>query len=61
MIRRPCKCGSLPVIGERVHGRIHMLQVQCECGARGVCMMFTKPEDRAKMKQAAEDGWNIAE
>lgn len=60
MIRRPCKCGATPTIEESVSFPIHIIQVQCKCGLKGAALMYTKPQDRERMRQAAADGWNLA-
>jgi hypothetical protein len=39
--------------------RIHILRIECPCGQHGATLMFTKPADRDRMKQAAADGWNL--
>lgn len=59
MIRRPCSCGELPAIVEREKRGIYTLRVECKCGLFGGTLMFTKPEQREKMNQAAADGWNL--
>lgn len=56
---RPCQCGKLPAITENTVSRIHILRVECKCGAFGASMLFTKREHREKMEQAAVDGWNM--
>jgi Zn/Cd-binding protein ZinT len=37
-----------------------MLVIAYKCGNRGVTLMFTKREQRAKMKLVAWDRWNLA-
>lgn len=56
---RPCKCGQTPVLTEREQCGIHIMQLRCQCGQHGATLMYTKPEDRARVMQAALDGWNI--
>ena len=61
MILRPCKCGATPAIKEAERYKIRTMRLECPCGRRGAALMYTKPEDRARMLQAAADGWNLAE
>lgn len=61
MIIRPCRCGATPAAAERLVGLVHIVQMKCTCGARGATLMYTKPEDRARMIQAAHDGWNLGD
>lgn len=55
----PCKCGQRPTLTEREHSGIRIIRIECECGKRGACLMYTKVEDADKMRQAAADGWNL--
>lgn len=59
-MNRPCKCGSAPVLAEREQRGIQIMRLECTCGRRGATLMYTKPDDREKMAQAAWDGWNLA-
>lgn len=61
MILRPCKCGATPTITRQTTGNVYLTQVICRCGAHGAMLMHTKPEDTARMRQAAADGWNMAD
>lgn len=60
MILRPCKCGATPTLTESERHGIQIMRLECKCGNRGGTLLFTKHEQREKMKQAAEDGWNLA-
>jgi|GEM_PF-4861008 len=59
MTIRPCRCGQIPQITETTVKQIHMIRVKCACGEQGAALLYTKPEDRARMVQAAWDGWNL--
>lgn len=59
-MNRPCSCGSTPKLNEREQYGIQIMRLECSCGKHGATLMYTKPEDRAKMAQAAWDGWNLA-
>lgn len=66
MTLRPCTahlpagiCGQLPAITESERSGIQILRVECKCGAHGATLMYSKPQDRARMLQAAADGWNL--
>lgn len=63
-MNRPCTCGSTPELTEDqklVFGQIiYTMRLICGCEKKGALLMYTKPEDRAKMQQAAWDGWNLA-
>lgn len=61
MTIRPCKCGATPKFHRQKKGHVFLMQLRCDCGAHGAVLMFTKREDAPKMKQAAADGWNLAE
>lgn len=61
MIIKRCKCGAIPKIYRGENGPVFLLQLQCRCGDKGALLMFTKPEDEARMRQAAIDGWNLAD
>lgn len=61
MTLRPCRCGQLPAITEKTVSQIHILRLECACGEHGATLMYTKPEDRDKMRQAGIDGWNLAD
>ncbi len=60
MTLRPCHCGSTPELTESEKYHIQIMRLECSCGNHGATLMYSKPEDRAKMRQAAEDGWNLA-
>jgi hypothetical protein len=68
MTLRPCTairpdgktCGATPALTESERYGINIMRLECQCGNRGATLMYSKPEDRARMKQAAEDGWNLA-
>lgn len=49
------------MLTESQHGHIHIMQLVCRCGNHGATLMYTKPEDRARMQQAAWDGWALCE
>lgn len=57
---RPCPCGCTPTLKESESSGIQIIRLECACGERSACLMYTKPEDRARMIQAAWDGWNLA-
>lgn len=63
-MNRPCTCGSTPELTEATHDckpvPIQQMRLVCACGRKGAVLFYTKPEDRAKMQQAAWDGWNLA-
>lgn len=61
MILRLCKCGATPNFSERAAGLVQIVQVVCQCGRHGTTLMFTQERDRERMKQAAADGWNLAD
>lgn len=61
MTIRPCKCGSTPEFDRSISGSVYIIQLRCKCGRHGATLMFTKPDDRLKMEQAAVDGWNMGE
>lgn len=61
MILRPCACGRTPTIAESERYRIHILSIKCTCGKPAVTLMYSKPADRDRMKQAAVDGWNLGQ
>ena len=58
---KPCPCGSTPTLAESVRYDIQIMRLECRCGKHGSTLMYTRPEDRAKMAQAAWDGWNLAD
>lgn len=58
---RQCPCGSTPTLTEREQSGIQIMRLVCACGKHGATLMYTKPEDRARMAQAAIDGWNLAD
>lgn len=60
MTLRPCHCGATPILVESEKYSIHIMRLECRCGHRGATLMYSKPSDRAKMQQAAWDGWNLA-
>jgi hypothetical protein len=68
MTIRPCTaiqpdgkvCGATPTLTESERYNIQIMRLECKCGNRGATLLYTKPEDRAKMAQAAWDGWNLA-
>jgi hypothetical protein len=60
MILRPCRCGKLPAITQRMLIMMHVVQVKCPCGQHGVAASYIKPADEARTVQAAVDGWNLA-
>ena len=43
----------------RTQQGINILRVECECGNHGATVMYVKPEDEARTKEAAADGWNL--
>jgi hypothetical protein len=55
----PCDCGDTPAITERTLDARKVVQVKCSCGARGASVLYTKPADEERTKQAAVDGWNF--
>jgi hypothetical protein len=57
----PCQCGSTPAFVHSQHGATRMMRLACNCGNRGAALLYTKPEDRARMVQAGIDGWNLAD
>jgi hypothetical protein len=57
---RKCACGRTPAFQSRRDGSTRILQLKCACGNLGATLMYTKPEDEARMQQAAIDGWNLA-
>lgn len=61
MTPNPCRCRATPTITEREQAGVHILRVECACGRHGATLMFTRPADRARMVQAAWDGWNLAD
>lgn len=56
----PCKCGATPKFLTCHDGPDVSLQLACTCGRMGVVITYTKPEDRARVVQAAVDGWNLS-
>ncbi len=60
-MNRPCPCGSTPALTEREQSGIQIMRLVCPCGRSGASLMYTKPGDRARMAQAAWDGWNLAD
>lgn len=61
LLVRPCGCGKPPRFAcGRGPGPIYMLQLRCGCGNKGATLMYTKPADEQRMRQAAVDGWNLA-
>lgn len=58
---RRCKCGSTPKILTCHDGPDTLLQLACKCGRKGAVLSYTKPEDAARVAQAAIDGWNLAD
>jgi hypothetical protein len=60
-MNRPCQCGSTPELTEREQYAIQIMRLECPCGKHGATLMYTKPEDRLKMAQAAWDGWNLSD
>lgn len=60
MPSKQCKCGSTPKLTEREQYGIQIMRLECACGKHGATLMYTKPEDRLKMAQAARDGWNLS-
>ena len=58
---RPCPCGSTPAVKESERSGIYIMRMECKCGKRGATLMFTKREQAEKMRQAAIDGWNLAD
>lgn len=60
-MNRPCPCGATPALTERVQHGVNIMRLVCPCGRSGASLMYTKAEDRAKMAQAAWDGWNLAD
>lgn len=59
-LSRPCRCGLTPTLTESERYRIQIMRLECKCGNHGATLMYSRPEDRAKMQQAAWDGWNLA-
>lgn len=59
-MNRPCPCGSTPTLTESERYGIQIMRLECRCGKPGAALLYTKPEDRAKMQQAAWDGWNLS-
>lgn len=59
-VSRPCPCGATPTLAESERYKIHIMRLECQCGKRGATLMYSKPHDRAKMQQAAWDGWNLS-
>lgn len=57
---RRCRCGATPAFQQGQRAGIRTLQLVCACGARGATLLYTRPEDKARMRQAAVDGWNLA-
>jgi hypothetical protein len=57
----PCKCGQTPEPKQSIQYGIRILRLECACGRHGATLMYTKPEDAAKIGQAAIDGWNLAD
>jgi hypothetical protein len=57
---RPCKCGATPKFLTCHDGPDVLLQLACACGQKGAPLTCTRPEDRARVEQAAVDGWNMA-
>lgn len=60
MILIPCRCGATPTLTEAERYNIQIMRLECSCGNRGATLLYSKLEDRAKMRQAAWDGWNLA-
>lgn len=54
-------CGSTPRLTESERYDIQVMRLECSCGRRGATLMYTKPAERAKMQQAAWDGWNLSD
>lgn len=61
MTLRPCKCGAIPTLTETERYGIQIMRLKCACGNCGAALLYSKPDDRAKMQQAAWDGWNLAD
>ncbi|MDM5176176.1 hypothetical protein PO883_03090 [Massilia sp. DJPM01] len=60
MSLRARRCNATPTLTERFADAVQIVKLECTCGAHGATLMYTKPEDRTKMIQAAEDGWNLS-
>ena len=58
---RPCSCGATPTLKVTQQHGIYIIRLECKCGKHGGTLMFTKPEHRAQVEQAAWDGWNLAD
>lgn len=58
---KPCPCGCTPTLTEREQNGIQIMRLECACGRHGATLMYTRPEQRAQMAQAAWDGWNLTE
>lgn len=57
---RPCPCGNSPKFAKWPYANGHCLQLRCPCRKPcGAVLWYSKPEDEARMLQAAIDGWNI--
>lgn len=57
---RRCSCGARPALARSSMFGITSLRIECKCGKRGDTLMYTKPADAGRMRQAAADGWNLA-
>jgi hypothetical protein len=60
MTAKLCPCGSTPTLTEREQHDIQIMRLECACGRHGATLMYTMPEDRARMQQSAWDGWNLS-
>ena len=58
---KPCRCGSTPTLVESSQPGIRIMRLECKCGQHGATLLYTKPQDRARMAQAAWDGWNLSD
>lgn len=54
-----CPCGSMPTLTESVQPGIRIMRLECACGRHGATLMYTRPDDRARIAQAAWDGWRL--
>lgn len=56
---RTCDCGLAPVMHLAKRGNVYTTEIRCECGHKTAVLMHTRPEDHARMQQAAADVWNL--
>jgi hypothetical protein len=57
----PCKCGLMPHMAECTIDGNQIIQIRCACGNHGGSVFYQKPEDAARTRQAAIDGWALAQ